>query len=142
MTSVDYANNRYYSNITGSFMTPDPSRSSGGPSDPQSWNRYAYTAGDPANRMDPAGLDYVACGEGEDGCTNEAYIDFNQGFQGTPPAAATHRSRTATTHASAQMGSPQVPARSVGTVGHPRCLKHRLKRHRANRPKQHMSTII
>ena len=30
---------------------------SGGPGDPQSWNRYAYTRGDPINRYDPAGTD-------------------------------------------------------------------------------------
>jgi len=39
-------------------MTPDPARSSGGPGNPQSWNRYAYTAGDPVNRLDPTGLEY------------------------------------------------------------------------------------
>jgi RHS repeat-associated protein len=74
--------NRYYSNAYGRFMTPDVSRSCGGPSNPQSWNHYAYTAGDPVNRNDPAGLDYVECGEGEAGCTNEAFIDFNQGRGG------------------------------------------------------------
>jgi hypothetical protein len=37
-------------------MTPDPYMASGGPSDPQSWNRYAYTRGDPVNRLDPRGL--------------------------------------------------------------------------------------
>ena len=31
-------------------MTPDPYAASGGPSDPGSWNRYAYTRGDPVNR--------------------------------------------------------------------------------------------
>jgi RHS repeat-associated protein len=84
-TGLGQANNRYYANAYGRFMTPDPSRSSGGPSNPQSWNRYAYTAGDPVNRADPSGLDYVVCGEGEDGCTNESYIGFDQGFQQTPP---------------------------------------------------------
>jgi hypothetical protein len=29
---------------------------SGGPNDPGSWNRYAYTRGDPVNRIDPNGL--------------------------------------------------------------------------------------
>jgi RHS repeat-associated protein len=82
VSGLDYANNRYYSNAYGRFMTPDPSRSSGGPSNPQSWNRYSYTAGDPVNRNDPAGLDYVECGEGEAGCTNEAFIGFNQGWGG------------------------------------------------------------
>jgi RHS repeat-associated protein len=51
------ANNRYYSNAYGRFMTPDPYEESGGPTDPGSWNRYTYTRGDPANRYDPEGLD-------------------------------------------------------------------------------------
>jgi hypothetical protein len=38
-------------------MTPDPYKASGGPPDPQSWNQYAYTRGDPVNRLDPNGLD-------------------------------------------------------------------------------------
>ena len=38
-------------------MSPDPSKSSAGPSDPGSWNRYAYTRGDPTNRIDPTGLE-------------------------------------------------------------------------------------
>ena len=54
-SGLDYANNRYYSNDYGRFMTPDPYSASGGPADPQSWNRYAYTSGDPVNRFDPAG---------------------------------------------------------------------------------------
>ena len=40
-------------------MTPDPYKAnnggSGDPREPGSWNRYAYTRGDPANRFDPAG---------------------------------------------------------------------------------------
>src|ERR1700744_1706428 len=38
-------------------MTPDPYKASGGLGDPQSWNQYDYTRGDPVNRYDPAGLD-------------------------------------------------------------------------------------
>ena len=53
---LDYANNRYYSNVYGRFMTPDPYTNSGRLSDPQSWNRYSYTRGDPVNRHDPLGL--------------------------------------------------------------------------------------
>jgi len=40
----------------GRFITPDPYQASGGPSDPESWNRYAYTRGDPVNRSDISGL--------------------------------------------------------------------------------------
>src|SRR5271166_2790548 len=36
-------------------MSPDPYTASGGPSDPGSWNRYAYTEGDPVNGVDPTG---------------------------------------------------------------------------------------
>ena len=37
-------------------MTPDPYSDSADSSDPQSWNRYAYTSGDPVNANDPEGL--------------------------------------------------------------------------------------
>jgi RHS repeat-associated protein len=50
-TGLDYADQRYYSPGTGRFLTADPYIASGGPSDPQSWNRYAYVAGDPVNRV-------------------------------------------------------------------------------------------
>ena len=59
-TGLDYANNRYYSNAYGRFMTPDPYRATAkganNPHSPQSWNRYAYTTGDPVNFLDPTGL--------------------------------------------------------------------------------------
>ena len=57
ITGLDYANNRYYTSIGGRFMTPDPYTNSGRLTDPQSWNRYAYTRGDPVNRVDLAGTD-------------------------------------------------------------------------------------
>jgi hypothetical protein len=38
-------------------MTPDPYTNSGRLTDPRSWNRYAYTRGDPVNRYDPGGAD-------------------------------------------------------------------------------------
>jgi hypothetical protein len=44
--------NRYHNPGTGRFMTPDPYMNSAGPTDPGSWNRYAYTRGDPVNRID------------------------------------------------------------------------------------------
>jgi RHS repeat-associated protein len=55
-TGLDYAMNRYYSNAYGRFMTPDPYQASASASNPQSWNRYAYVNGDPANGSDPTGL--------------------------------------------------------------------------------------
>ena len=56
-TLLDYADQRYYGNAQGRFMTPDPYTNSGRLKDPGSWNRYAYTRGDPVNRFDPAGTD-------------------------------------------------------------------------------------
>jgi RHS repeat-associated protein len=55
-SGLDYADQRYYSSTYGRFLTSDPYRASGGPSDPGSWNRYAYVQGDPVNLTDPAGL--------------------------------------------------------------------------------------
>ncbi|HTR35829.1 MAG TPA: RHS repeat-associated core domain-containing protein [Bryobacteraceae bacterium] len=70
-SGLDYANNRYYSNQYGRFMTPDPAGlQAARPDNPTSWNRYAYTAGDPANRLDPTGLDdfgFVDIGEYDGG---------------------------------------------------------------------------
>ena len=40
-------------------MTADPYKASAGASDPGSWNRYAYTGGDPINRTDRMGLDWT-----------------------------------------------------------------------------------
>jgi RHS repeat-associated protein len=63
-TLLDYADNRYYTNAYGRFMTPDPYKNSGRLDDPQSWNRYAYTGGDPVNRTDARGTDWNDCGDG------------------------------------------------------------------------------
>ena len=57
-TGNDYADQRYYTSTLGRFMTPDPYVASAGPGIPQSWNRYAYAGGDPANRNDPFGQDW------------------------------------------------------------------------------------
>jgi hypothetical protein len=51
-------------------MTPDPYTASGGPADPQSWNRYAYVGGDPVNRNDRSGLCW----------SSPQYIDFEDEF--------------------------------------------------------------
>ena len=55
-SGLDYAWNRYYSNTTGRFLTPDPYKGSADPYNPQSWNRYGYGLGDPVGRNDPWGL--------------------------------------------------------------------------------------
>ena len=72
-TGLDYAINRYYASGTARFLTPDPYQASGGPANPQSWNRYAYSLNDPANFSDPAGLSVLSAikrwlrGNGDEG---------------------------------------------------------------------------
>jgi hypothetical protein len=47
-------------------MTPDPAGAGAASGqDPVSWNRYAYTGGDPVNRGDPTGLVFY---QGYEGC--------------------------------------------------------------------------
>ena len=96
-SGLDYANNRYYSNAYGRFMTPDPYRASGGPSDPGSWNRYAYVGSDPINRADPRGSYWCTVGNGEYSQTTWCE-DFS-----IPVAIAS----------SPQAGIPPVPANAI-----------------------------
>ena len=56
-SAQDYAGQRYYSNVTGRFFSPDPGGiATADPMDPGSWNRYAYVQGDPVNHQDRSGL--------------------------------------------------------------------------------------
>jgi RHS repeat-associated protein len=55
---VHYADQRWYSSTPGRFLSPDPYSASGGPGEPQTWNRYAYVVGDPINLIDPRGTTY------------------------------------------------------------------------------------
>jgi RHS repeat-associated protein len=55
-TGLEYAQNRYYSTTWGRFVTPDPYKASGGPQEPENWNRYGYVGGDPVNHNDDSGL--------------------------------------------------------------------------------------
>jgi RHS repeat-associated protein len=41
-TGLDYADQRYHQPGMGRFLTADPYGNSAGPTDPGSWNRYAY----------------------------------------------------------------------------------------------------
>jgi RHS repeat-associated protein len=74
---LDYANNRYYSNAYGRFMTPDPSMRSAHPTLPQSWNRYTYVSGDPVNHNDPSGL--TTCDENGDNCFDGVTVNGDTG---------------------------------------------------------------
>jgi RHS repeat-associated protein len=77
VTGLDYANNRYYFNSLGRFMTPDPYQASGGPSYPQSWNRCAYVMGDPVNYNDPPGT--TTCDANGDNCFDGVTVNGDTG---------------------------------------------------------------
>jgi RHS repeat-associated protein len=53
-TGLDYMHARYFANVQGRFVSPDPL--GGSAVNPQSWNRYAYVINNPANAADPSGL--------------------------------------------------------------------------------------
>ncbi|MBL8292352.1 MAG: RHS repeat-associated core domain-containing protein [Bryobacterales bacterium] len=86
-----YADQRYYNAKNGRFHQPDPYQASGGPTDPASWNRYAYVQGDPANYVDPKGLDQAYADGGWEvppGCYANGYESCLPGGSeaGKPPA--------------------------------------------------------
>ncbi len=55
-SGLDYAQQRYYQPASGRFLTTDPKQSSADSKSPETWNRYGYSANDPANLHDPTGL--------------------------------------------------------------------------------------
>src|SRR5262249_498789 len=58
-TNLEHTLFRKYSGIQGRWLTPDPAgTASAHPTNPQSWNRYAYVMNNPVNATDPAGLEY------------------------------------------------------------------------------------
>ena len=58
---------RRYSPGQGRWISPDPAGLAAvDPTNPQTWNRYAYVANNPLSRTDPLGLYYCAC-EFDDG---------------------------------------------------------------------------
>ena len=85
-TGLDYADQRYYSNQFGRFMSADPYKPSASTTSPQTWNRYGYSWSDPINMLDPTGR--VACGSAttipDDGVIHVTVYDCI-GNLGTPP---------------------------------------------------------
>src|SRR5260370_40651393 len=56
-TSLDHTWFRQYSSSLGRWMHPDPAGLAAvDPTNPQSWNRYAYVLNSPMNLVDPTGL--------------------------------------------------------------------------------------
>ena len=71
---LDYMHARHYSPVTGRFLTAD--RHPGSPELPRSWNRYAYSLGNPIKYTDPDGRCAVPAGlqQGQVGICIEAFI--------------------------------------------------------------------
>ena len=68
---LDYMHARFFGPLTGRFLSVD--LATGVPKQPQSWNRYAYTFGNPMNYRDPAGL--FPCGDnGEFNCDDSITV--------------------------------------------------------------------
>jgi RHS repeat-associated protein len=63
-TTLDYAKARYHQPGMGRFLTPDPYMAGSGgmqdPTNPGTWDQYAYVTGDPINFNDTVGL-YACC---------------------------------------------------------------------------------
>jgi RHS repeat-associated protein len=72
----DYAQQRYYNSSVGAFWSPDPGGiRTANPRNPLSWNRYAYTKGNPIGRLDRHGLE--DCDPDDDEECQESYCDLN-----------------------------------------------------------------
>ncbi|MBK8150120.1 MAG: hypothetical protein IPK58_18455 [Acidobacteria bacterium] len=54
-TDLDFAQARYYSNVSGRFSSPDESFNDSKLEVAQSWNLYTYTRNNPINLNDPSG---------------------------------------------------------------------------------------
>jgi RHS repeat-associated protein len=64
-SNTDHAQFRQYSNMQGRWMSPDPYNGSYHPGNPQSFNRYSYVMNRPLSRVDPTGMDEMACDDPE-----------------------------------------------------------------------------
>jgi RHS repeat-associated protein len=67
--AVGSLDQRYYATGAGRFMTADPYKASAGASEPGSWNRYAYTRGEPVSSNDRFGLFEQSASEGSESLT-------------------------------------------------------------------------
>jgi RHS repeat-associated protein len=75
--------NRDYSLGQGRWLSPDPlGEDAANPSDPQTWNMYAYVRNNPTTLTDPTGMVTEVCEEGTNGqatnCAQLENADFRQ----------------------------------------------------------------
>ena len=72
---------RHYSPGQGRWISPDPAGLAAvDPTNPQTWNRYAYVANNPLSFVDPSGLDQK--GPGGSGCNASVYVCAGGGADG------------------------------------------------------------
>ncbi|HXN53933.1 MAG TPA: RHS repeat-associated core domain-containing protein [Candidatus Acidoferrum sp.] len=85
-SNLDHTQFRQYSSSLGRWMHPDPAGLAAvDPSNPQSWNRYAYVRNNPLALVDPFGLN--ECAPGEHDCNaGEGEGNPGQDILGGPPA--------------------------------------------------------
>jgi hypothetical protein len=77
---------RYLSGAQGRFQSPDPGNAGADPSNPQSWNGYAYVGNNPLSYTDPSGMFGEAtaggCAFGPEGCAIGAAVDIGIALAG------------------------------------------------------------
>ncbi len=68
---LDYMHARFCSSQIGRFSTIDPGRDAD-PTAPQTWNSYAYAAGNPVKYVDPTGMYDTNCAADDPQCNDNA----------------------------------------------------------------------
>lgn len=86
-TGLDYFGARYYQNVVGRFVSPDPVLESGKILRPQSWNRYAYALNNPLKYVDPDG------GQEKPAQQQDPAVGVPPGVVGEVPARSPQRRR-------------------------------------------------
>lgn len=78
-TGLDYFGARYYSSTQGRFTSVDPENAGADPSNPQSWNGYAYALNNPLRYQDPDGREVRVC-DTQGNCANISDQDAKNGL--------------------------------------------------------------
>jgi RHS repeat-associated protein len=73
---------RQYNPNVGRWLSPDPANAGADPSNPQTWNMYAYAGNNPTTNTDPTGETYKVCQTDANGnqsnCTDISDEQFGQ----------------------------------------------------------------
>ena len=83
-TGLDYFLARYYSATQGRFTSVDPENAGADPSDPQSWNGYAYARNNPQVYTDSDGRTYTVCDRNGKNCVDYKDSEFDKLRKGGP----------------------------------------------------------